>query len=159
MTEETNKDPHAGKNAHGESSLNHRIQTECEHVREFVVRRSEQGLGIPPHTEAYRLVLVVRATSRDIEWDKVPNPLPSNPFDIDLEQLEELCTDAIEHAKALWFQHSPTNFLFADAMRHLGDELERHTDGKEPKTWSGRRDEREENHPLELKWVDERLNR
>lgn len=138
-------------------SINLRLLNESQRVRAALTERKVAGLGLPPHTEAYRCVLVVRATSRDIEWGEVPNPLPSNPFDIDIDALAELCDKVKQNAEHSWFQHSPTNVLLADALAHLGTELERYTEGDEPKAYSGRRSIRDENHPFEQYWIKTRL--
>lgn len=117
--------------------------------------RSNAGRGITTHSELYRLTLVLRATTRDIEWSEVPNPLPSNPFDIDIDATLELTKQIRSHAALDYFQKSPTNILLAESLEHLAQELKRYAVEAEPRARSGGLEEGDPAcHPLELEWQE-----
>lgn len=142
-----------------ELSINARLHAASTAAYLELESRCNFGRGITTHSELYRLVLVLRATTRDIEWERVENPLPENPFDVDIEATRNLVKDIRTRAGLDYFQKSPTNILLAGALELLDVELKRYAINPEPKARSARQAEGEPgNHPLEIEWQEvERL--
>ena len=131
MTEEEKK-------AHDQEQLNERMLHSAHFVWRWMMQRQTDNLPVKTSTEIYRLALVVRATTRDIEWDDVPNVFPKDPYFVDLSAFVELANSLCVHAEHRWFQVTPTNLLLADALEYLKIELERYKHGGEPFAYSGR---------------------
>lgn len=134
-----------------ETPINKRLFDAGDRVWLLLKERREAGLEVRWSGEAHRLLLVVHATTRVIDFRGLASPFPKGCYDLDKDAMQEVLYKVVYHAQYGWFQKSPTNLLLADSLEFLVKELERYEGKEEPEAFSslGSGSDRGDNHPLQ----------